>query len=67
MTEYFSCIPYRQYRSGTWNTIKFFLEKGGNIGNVLIYNEYETKWVFEELPMWIQNKTLLRIIWKKKY
>jgi len=46
-----------QYISGTWNTIKYFINKlNFNYSNLIIYNEYHFIWNRLELPQWVRNK-----------
>jgi hypothetical protein len=48
-----------QYQSGTWNTIKYFINKPKfNPANLIIYDENGLKWNYDELPSQIKNKII---------
>ncbi|KKN57636.1 hypothetical protein LCGC14_0560080 [marine sediment metagenome] len=46
-----------RYKSGTWNTIKHFVNKPDfNLNNLIIYNEEHKLWKTDDLPKWILRK-----------
>jgi len=47
-----------QYRSGTWNTIKHFVNKGGVYEkNWYLFDEYGMPWHTNDLPKWCLKNT----------
>lgn len=52
-----SFINKGQYKSGTWNTVKYFLNKQNfRFKDLMIYDEFGNPWYFEDLPNWIKSK-----------
>ena len=46
-----------QYKSGTWNTVGYFMMKPNfNFSRLIIYNEEHRLWRTNDLPMWVLKK-----------
>jgi len=60
--ELIAFINKYQYVSGSWNTIRYFIEKPNfDYDNLKIYNEYEELWHLSELPPWVRTKIKIKI------